>query len=85
MLGVVREDCLACSPDFFALIDVGKLENEAWSASITTNSGIAVVEHVSFLSSAEIKTRVASGTVECALTLATAEIICCNVGDETFR
>ena len=85
MLGIKGKDWLACSPDALALIEVDKLGNDAWRASEDANSGIAFGERVLNLASVEIKTRVAPRNVDSALTLAAANIISCNVGDERFH
>ena len=79
MLAKKEVDWLACSPDGVALIDVSSL-------NFGTDSG-EIEHHTEALSvsSVEIKTSISRTSLDRALQCATMEIICCNVGDNTFR
>ena len=76
MLGMRGSDWLACSPDGVALIDASLL---TFSEESLPSSGSLS------LSSVEIKTSIARSSLDRALQRATMEIVCCNVGDATFR
>ena len=80
MLAMKHSRYLACSPDGIALVDAQILQKFTEEGHLVNQNGIPFVP-----ATFEIKTRVASKSLNTALEQAAGDAVFCEVGDETFR